>query len=231
MRYSTVFLDLDDTLIDTVQNTKDTVKEIYEDYNIGKYFSSFEDFYVNTFRPNNLHLWHEYEHQRISKNDLIRNRFVKVFESIDEISEKDALDINTDYLRRIVKRCTLIPGCIEILEYLKPKYKLCILSNGFTELQYDKIDNAGLNDFFDEILLSDKIGINKPQRGIFEYAMKQMNTPSDKAIMVGDNFSSDIVGAYAAKIDQIWYNPRKIENTDFAPTHTIEHLNELKNIL
>lgn len=231
MKYSTIFLDLDDTLIDTIHNTVETVEEIYNDYHLSKYFDSFDDFYKNAFRPNNLFLWKEYEHQRISKEYLLHNRFIRTFGAIDEISDEHALEINRDYLKRVVRKPTLIPGCIEILKYLKPKYRICILSNGFTEMQYDKIKNADLTDYFDDVILSDMVGINKPQRGIFDYAIKQTGICEEEVIMIGDNYSTDITGAHGAGIDQIWYNPKNLSIEEFVPTHTISNLQEIKNIL
>ena len=231
MKYSTVFLDLDDTLIDTIQNTRDAVEELYEDYRLDKYFKSFDDFYKNYFQPNNLFLWSEYEHQRISKEYLLRNRFIKALESVDEIDEKHSLKINNDYIRIVVRKPILIKVLLEKLDYLKPKYKICILSNGFTEMQYNKIRNAGLAEYFDDIILSDKIGINKPQREIFDYAINRSGTPRKEIIMIGDNFSTDITGAHNAQIDQLWYNPKRYESKEFVPTYTINSLTEIMDIL
>jgi len=231
MKYTTVFLDLDDTLIDTIQNTVDTVEEIYKDHNLSKYFDSFDDFYTNSFRPSNLFLWKEYEQQRISKEYLLRNRFIKAFQTVSDIDERYALEINNDYLKRVVRKPTLIPGCIEILEYLKSKYNIYILSNGFTEMQYEKIENAGLTEYFDDVILSDKIGINKPQKGIFDYAINRSGTLREKVIMIGDNYSTDITGAYKAGIDQVWYNPKQLESEELNPTYIINRLTEIKNIL
>lgn len=231
MKYNTILIDLDDTLIDTIGNTEVTIREIYDDYNLGEYFASFDEFFVNHYRPNNIRLWKAYEKQEISKQQLMDERFVGVFREVADISDERAQVMNQDFLGRIVLKSSLIDGAVDLLDYLKSKYRLCVLSNGFSEMQYVKIKSAGLEGYFDEVVLSDVVGINKPQVGIFDYALRKLNAGKSEVIMVGDNYSSDIVGAHNANIEQIWYNPKKQEAIDFKPTYTIEHLSEVKSIL
>lgn len=231
MKYNTVLIDLDDTLIDTIGNTEVTIREIYDDYNLSEYFASFDEFFVNHYRPNNIRLWKAYEKQEISKQQLMDERFVGVFREVADISDERAQVMNHDFLGRIVLKSSLIDGAVDLLDYLKSKYRLCVLSNGFSEMQYVKIKSAGLEGYFDEVVLSDVVGINKPQVGIFDYALRKLNAGKSEVIMLGDNYSSDIVGAHNAHIEQIWYNPKKQEAADFNPTYTIEHLSEVKSIL
>lgn len=231
MKYNTVLIDLDDTLIDTIGNTEVTIREIYDDYNLDEYFASFDEFFVNHYRPNNIRLWKAYEKQEISKQQLMDERFVGVFREVADISDERAQVMNQDFLGRIVLKSSLIDGAVDLLDYLKSKYRLCVLSNGFSEMQYVKIKSAGLEGYFDEVVLSDVVGINKPQVGIFDYALRKLNAGKSEVIMLGDNYSSDIVGAHNAHIEQIWYNPKKQEAADFSPTYTIEHLSEVKSIL
>lgn len=231
MKYNTILIDLDDTLIDTIGNTETTIREIYNDYNLNEHFSSFDEFFVNHYRPNNIRLWKAYEKQEITKQELMNERFVGVFRGVADIAIEHLEVMNQDFLGRIVLKSSLIDGAIDLLDYLKSKYRLCVLSNGFTEMQYVKIKSAGLDGYFDEIVLSDVVGINKPQAGIFDYALRKLNASKSEVIMLGDNYSSDIVGARNANIEQIWYNPKKQDPADFDPTYTIEHLSEVKTIL
>lgn len=231
MKYNTIFIDLDDTLIDTVGNTETTIGEIYNDYDLKQYFSTFDDFYTNHFRPNLVRLWKAYEMHEISKQELMTERFSGTFRGVADISSEKAQVMNKDFLGRIVHKATLIDGAIDLLNYLKPKYKLCILSNGFSEMQYTKMKSAGLDGYFDEVVLSDVVGINKPHAEIFDYALNKMSVRKSDAIMVGDNYSSDIKGARNAEIEQIWYNPKRSDATDFVPTHTVDHLLQIKDIL
>lgn len=131
-----------------------------------------------------------------------------------------------------MKKGAIVEGATEILDYLKSKYRLHILSNGFTEMQYTKMESAGLSlGYFDNVILSDKVGVNKPHPDIFRYAVEKTSARPNEIIMIGDNILTDIRGAYDSNIDQIWYNPEGKTAQDFKPTHTIEKLSEIRNIL
>lgn len=230
MKYSTIFIDLDDTLLDTVSNTIQTLTELYADYGFEKYFGSYDNFFT-TFQTNNLNNWHRYERNLITKDELIRNRFIGIFKEIDEVNDDEALRINEDYIDRIVRKDKLIDGARELLDYLSPRYKISTISNGFTEMQYRKIDSAGLSSYFDKVILSDEVGVNKPHPDIFAYALRESGIRQEDAIMIGDNYFSDIAGAYNSGINQIWFNPANKPTDDITPTHIVKRLADIKDIL
>ncbi len=106
-----------------------------------------------------------------------------------------------------------------------------ILSNGFSEIQYKKINNSGLARYFDKIILSEEAGINKPHPDMFTYALKNTNSRRNQTIMIGDSWDADIVGAYRSRIAQIWFNPADARSDGFDPTFTVRSLKEIKEIL
>jgi putative hydrolase of the HAD superfamily len=106
-----------------------------------------------------------------------------------------------------------------------------ILSNGFREVQYKKIENSGLKSYFDKIILSEDAGINKPHPDMFTYALKNTNSRRDQTVMIGDSWDADMVGAYQSRIAQIWFNPASEPPDGFEPTHTVQTLAEIKDIL
>lgn len=230
MKYTNILLDLDDTLIDTVGNTYITVKEIYNDYQFANYFPSFEDFYT-IYKTNVSNLWEMYGKGKISKKTLQYERFVAPLSIVEEISVEQALAINDDFVIRIMKLDSLIDGAKELLDYLHPKYKIHILSNGFTEMQYKKMDSAGLSSYFDKVILSDVVGVNKPHPEIFQFALNRIGKEANEVIMIGDNPHADIAGAYNSGIDQIWFNPNNASVADIIPTYTVTNLLEIRNIL
>jgi len=231
MKYGTILLDFDDTLIDTVYSTRETVAEIYEAHNLYRYYQSLDHFYRNVFRPTNVDLWRRYEHGEIGKESLLYERFHHVFKDMDEIGDDEAATMNADYLERAARKAKILPGAIEVLDYLKPKYKLVLLSNGFTELQYSKIENCGMAKYFDKVVLSDQAGASKPHPDIFQYALNEAHSSPEGAVMMGDNYDTDITGAHNAGISQIWYNPLKAAAKTFEPTYMISDLLEVKKIL
>jgi len=231
MKYTDILLDLDDTLIDTAANTKETVKEIYTDYLFSEYFDSFDVFF-SFYHTNVSKLWDSYNKGQISKEEIQRERFSVSLRHIEGFNEEKIQIINSDYIERIMKKEALIEGAIDLLDYLRHRYKIHILSNGFTEMQYTKMESAGLSfEYFENIILSDKVGVNKPHPDIFRYALEKTGTEARHVVMIGDNLQTDIKGAYDSGISQIWLNTDSRPSDGFKPTHTVKKLSEIKDIL
>ena len=106
-----------------------------------------------------------------------------------------------DYIEYLPKNNKLFDGALEILEYLKPNYKLHIITNGFAQVQDQKIHNANLKDYFATITNSDQVGAKKPNPIIFEYALDQAKAQKTTSIMIGDSFHADIKGALDIGLD------------------------------
>ena len=121
-----------------------------------------------------------------------------------------------------------MPDADRVVRYLASKYPLTIVSNGFKEVQYYKFEHSGLSDCLTHTLVSDEIGINKPQPEIFRIALERNGVKADEAIMIGDSYSSDIAGAKAAGIDQIWLHEGE---TSEAATFIVPRLTDIMNIL
>ena len=145
--------------------------------------------------------------------------------------KEEVLAINDDFLRRTTTKTRLIPGAIELLEYLRPSYRMFILSNGFREVQFLKLSNAGLAPYFERMILSEDAQIQKPHKGIFDYALKNTNSRRAESLMIGDSWEADIVGAYQSRIAQIWLNPDGLPTQGFTPTYTVRSLAEIRGIL
>lgn len=230
-RYTDILLDLDDTLIDTEANTKETVKEVYCNYSLGNYFDSFENFF-SFYYTNVSKLWDGYNKGKVTKDDIQRDRFAVSLRHLEGITEERIQEINAEYIQRVMEKDNLIEGAMELLDYLRGKYKIHILSNGFTEMQYKKMESAGLQlSYFDNIILSDEVGVNKPHPGIFEFSLNKISEPARNVIMIGDNIQTDISGAYHSGIDQIWFNPKDKPYESFKPTYTVRKLEEIREIL
>lgn len=229
MRYTTILFDFDDTLIDTQGYATKCLETLYTKYDLNHFFPTSIDF-INIYHKHVGLLWEEYALAKIDKQTLLNTRFDGTFKNFPN-AERDFLKtLSNDFIQLVVKNNTHIDGAQEILEYLKGKYQIVMLSNGFSEMQYDKLENAGFTNYFDDVILSDVIGINKPHPDIFKFALNKLGTTAERTIMIGDNYLADIKGAIDSNIDQIWYNPRK-EKAEIAPTYTIESLYQIKDIL
>lgn len=231
MTYKTIFLDLDDTLVDTYKNSSEAIKDIYNEYKIDRYIPNESDF-IQKYQSINYHLWELYEDGRINKEELKKERFYQTLKDYMDIDKDSALEINNRFMAIVSSKSNVIDGAIDTLKYLKSKYNLNILSNGFIEVQDLKMTKANINQYFDHIILSEHIGKNKPHPDLFTYALQKAKADKDTSIMIGDNIKTDILGAKNSGIDQVWYNPKKLNNTtNILPTYEIDKLSDLRKIL
>jgi putative hydrolase of the HAD superfamily len=230
MAYKSIFLDLDNTLWDINQNGRECLEEVYHDYEYNRFYPTFEEYYA-VYLPNNNHLWSLYSQGGIDKEELTVERFLAPLRPFGVDDPEYAKHLSLDFLERTTRKTRLMEGAKELLDYLKPRYRMHILSNGFSEIQYKKINNSGLARYFDKIILSEEAGINKPHPDMFTYALKNTNSRRDQTIMIGDSWDADIVGAYRSRIAQIWFNPADARSDGFDPTFTVRSLKEIKEIL
>lgn len=229
-KYKSLFIDLDDTLWDIHQNAKECLEEIYVDYGYQQYYPTFNDYY-EVYMPSNQHLWGLYRQGKIRKDELIVERFLVPVREFGIDDAAYAKSLSDDFLERTTHKTKLIDGAIDLLDYLKPKYRMHILSNGFREVQFKKIENSGLKSYFDKIILSEDANINKPHPDIFTYALKNTNSRRVETLMIGDSWEADIVGARNSRIAQLWFNPAGLPAQGFQPTYTVKTLQEIKEIL
>ena len=229
-KYIHLFLDFDDTIYDTHGNANIALREAYDFFKLDKIFGTFE-MYSSLYWKRNQEVWALYSLGKITKDELIVERFLYPLRQLNTGTPEFALQMNDWFLERTAEKSGLVDGALDLLNYLKPKYKLHILSNGFTEVQYKKIRNAGLEEFFDNVFLSEMIGINKPDRRIYDYALDKSGASRKNVIMIGDNYDTDITGAINSGIDQIFFNRNETFLPDIPPTYEVKDLNQITLIL
>lgn len=230
MKYKNLFIDLDDTLWDTYHNNKECLEELFVDYHWDQHYASFEAFFA-IYMPNNENLWAQYRDHKIDRQTLILERFAFVLHPLGITDRETILSVNKDFLKRTGRKTRLVPGAIELLEYLKPKYKLYILSNGFREVQANKLNNSGLAPYIEKTILSEDAGIQKPHKGIFDFALINTNSRRKETLMIGDSWEADIIGAHQSGIEQLWFNPENKKTNGFEPTFNVRSLSDIRSIL
>ncbi|WP_285768388.1 HAD family hydrolase [Peribacillus sp. SI8-4] len=120
----------------------------------------------------------------------------------------------------------------QVLDELKGKYKLLLLTNGSPQLQNTKLEiTPELVPYFDHIVISGAFGRGKPDASIFEHALKMMELDKDEVLMVGDNLMTDILGATRVGIKSVWINREDKKRNEVLPTYEIKHLEEIFPIL
>ena len=139
--------------------------------------------------------------------------------------------MSVEYLDILPNKTNLFPYTFEILDYLKAKgYQMHLITNGFESVQFKKIENSKIGDYFIEVITSEASNSLKPYKEIFEYALDKANATVDESIMIGDNEAADIQGAINIGMDSVFVNHINAVPTVPA-TYTISHLKELENIL
>ncbi len=230
MNYRHIFFDLDHTLWDFDKNAEETIHGLYHSYNLRALGLHSADEFIETYTRNNHELWAEYHVGKITKEELRKTRFSKTFMELGVTPEKVPQQFEDDYVLICPTKTNLFPHALETLDYLQGKYTLHIISNGFKESTQMKIGNTGLSRYFKEVIISEIVGMNKPDRAIFEYAMKVSNAEFCESIMIGDSIEADIRGAQGCGMDAIYFNPMQKETPDDV-RHYISCLSELTKIL
>ena len=231
MAYKDLFFDLDHTLWDFELNSKETMQELYDTHQLASIGITDFDAFFTIYIAHNHRLWDRYSKGFIKQDEL---RWKRIYLSLLDFkigNEKLARDMSFDFLEILPTKKKLFPYTIEILTYLKNKdYKMHLITNGFESVQFKKINNANIAHFFNEVVTSEASNSLKPQKEIFEYALKNANAQIDQSIMIGDNESADIQGGINAGMDTIFVNHLQTIPTVPA-TFTITHLKELESIL
>ncbi len=227
-KYDYLFFDLDNTFWDVRENQRCALSELFSLYKMECYFDSFSVFY-NTFININSQLWIDYRDGLIQRETLRNDRFIKLLASVNITNDKLALQLSDSYLQITPHYNNLIPHSEEVLTYLNEKYPLGLITNGFNEVQFNKIKYAGIEKYFNSVVTSEFAGVNKPNPEIFFYAMKQVKVTPKTCIMIGDDPYNDIWGASESGMDSIYFNFQNIK-CDTPPTYEIQSLIELKNI-
>jgi putative hydrolase of the HAD superfamily len=145
--------------------------------------------------------------------------------------DESSLKIEKHFLELTTQKTRVVDGAIELCEYLRPKYKMYILSNGFREVQFKKLSNSGLAPYFDGIILSEDAQAQKPSEKIFQYALSETDSRLSESLMIGDSWDADIVGAKGIGMEQLWFNPYKFPHEGFDPTYEVNTLKEITEIL
>lgn len=209
-KYTHIFFDLDNTLWDFESNSRNTMQIIFRKLNLDKTHDF--NLFFEAYTKHNDTLWQSYRNNEVVKKDLTRLRFQNTFNDL-EISGINAEDMNDLYLKEMPNQKILNDGVIELLGYLKTKhYNLNIITNGFAEVQRKKIETSGLKPFFEKIFISEEIKSPKPEKAIFEYAVKSSNAKKSKSIMIGDDWEVDVLGALNFGIDAVLFQKNHNEN-------------------
>lgn len=201
-----IFFDLDHTLWDFDKNSEMAFRMLFEKFRIQVELPEF----LSVYRPINLKFWKLYREEKVVKLDLRRSRLIETFDHFGVHFSLDIIDeISDDYISFLPLNNHLISGAKDLLEYLKPKYQLHIITNGFREVQHTKLSNSGILEYFRTITNSEDAGVKKPNPKIFNHALEVSGAEIARSMMIGDNYEADILGAEAVGFKTICFNYHK----------------------
>ena len=229
-KYKHIFFDLDRTLWDFDAAAEVAFERIYEQYHLKDLGIPSAHEFHEVYHPMNERLWELYREEKITKDELNRTRFVLPLEHYGIHDTALADHLSEDYVYWSPRIVRLVLGTMELLDYLKPKYHLHLITNGFQEVQDTKLNLSGLKPYFETLTVSEEVGVKKPNPEIFHYALRKARATAEESLMIGDEMAVDIDGARAAGIDQIFFNA---SGKTVAGERTLEVYNllEIKNIL
>lgn len=235
--YKALLIDWDNTIGDFAQSELRSLREIYDEFHLSEFYPKWEELFA-VYHPYNQHLWELYGRGEIDKDALNMERFSYPLRHALELEHapKAVEDLAGRLAERFMYLTTQyfspMPHACEVVPELAKKYRLIILSNGFGEVQYEKIDRSGLRSYFEDIVLSEEVGAKKPSEEIYRIALERNGLTVSDCLMVGDSYFSDISGAKAIGMDQVWVHlPGIAKNEGEEATYEVDNLMELKELV
>ena len=221
-----VLFDVDDTLLDFGKAEAAAIRKTFERIGI-----PVTDELIRRYSEINAQQWSRFEKGEITREKLLTERFDILFSELGINVPSEMAQASYEYLLGIGHY--FVDGAGELLEALKDKYELYIVSNGNASVQDRRLKSAGIIPYFKDIFISERVGFNKPSAEFFEACFERIpGFEKDKAVIVGDRLSSDILGGINAGVKTCWFNPRgDAPDPDIPADYEIKHLGELPALL
>lgn len=223
-----VFFDLDRTLWDFETNSHLTLKELFGELQLEEKLGIEAEAFIRQYKRINEGYWTDYRNGVVTKEELRSGRFKTTMKHFGLEDSELAAEFGERYISRSPLKTALVDGTIELLEHLKPKYELHIITNGFSEVQHIKMKESGLESYFKEVIISEIVGYKKPHVNVFRYAENAAKSTPENSIMIGDHYEADIVGALNAGWKAIFFEPEQVE---FEQHENLLHVRSLGAIM
>jgi putative hydrolase of the HAD superfamily len=212
-----LFFDLDHTLWDFERNSTETMRELLVQYHGHMNQPVDHDVFIELYHQHNARLWKRYQEDKMEFEVLRRLRWHITFREL-KIEVGDWVDqMGEEYLEQGPRKPHLIPNTIEVLDALKDRFALHIISNGHTPVQLIKMRSSGLDRYFAHMTCPDEAGVKKPDPRIFYHAMNAVGADPANSLYIGDNYEADVLGALRANMPVVYFNPDGGDNPDGVP--------------
>jgi len=201
--YQWLLFDADGTLFDYDRAEAAALRQAFQ-----RNGDPFDPGHLATYRRINQNLWETLEQGLITPDTLKVRRFELLFEAIG--LARSPADFAAVYLECLAECSELIDGACAMLDALRPKYRMAILTNGLQAVQRSRLARSAIREHISELVISEEVGSAKPAKEFFDAAFARLGGPSKREVlMIGDNWISDIQGAARYELDTCWFNPRR----------------------
>ena len=226
-KYYCILFDADNTLLDFDAAESKALADTLRNYGIEPDAET-----VQTYRTINEELWRQLEKGQLRRDKLMAERFTRFLKAVDAAG--NGAEMNKFYLDQLSTHPDLAaPNVLDVLKELSEVATLAVVTNGFDRVQSRRVAESGMRDFIEEVFVSEKLDSEKPNRKIFDAALRSLGVENrEHVLMVGDSLTSDIQGGINAGLDTCWYNPNHAENPGkVCPTYEISKLEELNALV
>ena len=221
-----LFLDLDDTILDFHKAERIALAKTLEHFDVAP-----EDEVLARYHVINRQHWERLETGELTRDQVQEGRFRVLFQELGRTV--DPVQVTRTYERNLGIGHYFLPGAEEAVQSLHKKYRLFLASNGTASVQHSRLTSAGLYPYFEQVFVSQDLGANKPSKAFFDACAERIpGYAPQKALMVGDSLSSDILGGIRAGMRTCWVNPLGNPAPEaYTPTWQIGSLSELPALL
>ena len=221
-----LFLDLDDTILDFHKAERLAISKTFRSFGL----EPTEDV-LGRYHVINRHHWEMLERGELTRDQVLIGRFQVLFQEMG--IPADPQEVARSYEHNLGIGHYFLPGAKEALDALRGRYRLFLASNGTASVQHGRLTSAGLYPYFEQVFVSQDLGANKPSKAFFDACIASIpGYDAQKALMVGDSLSSDILGGIQAGMRTCWVNPQgKAAPGTITPTWQIGSLSELPALL
>ena len=211
-----IYFDLDDTLLDHKSAERAALKDAFEHYS---FFNGMAlDQLRKTYELINAKLWDQYNHGKIDRDELQRNRFKYTLEQLDLDGDKYE-EVGSYYMDCYANHWQWMDGASKAYDRIRSHFQVGVITNGFSETQKKKFNRFDLHKTANHLIISEDVGVMKPQPGIFKYATELADCDPDDILYVGDSYNSDIQGGSSYGWNTAWYksdpDPEISKEADF----------------